>query len=79
MGWDMELSAHLGRDEDLGRDEEVGFAHVIGLVSVGDRAGSRNFWKKVGDLGPGLKACFNKNEQYNIPVVVLGRRNAHRD
>ena len=73
MGWDLELSAHLRRDED------VGFAYVIGLVSVGDRAGSRNFWNKVGDLGPGLKACFNKNEQYHIPVGVLGRRNAHRD
>jgi hypothetical protein len=36
MGWDLELSAHLGRDEDLGRDEEVGFAYVIGLVSVRD-------------------------------------------
>ena len=29
MGRDLELSAHLGRDED------VGFAHVIGLVLSG--------------------------------------------
>lgn len=36
MGWDLELSAHIRRDEDLGRDEGVGFAHVIGLMSVGD-------------------------------------------
>jgi hypothetical protein len=78
MGWDLELSAHLGRDEDLGRDEEAGFAYVIGLVSVGSLAGSRHFWKKVGDLSPGLKACFKKNGQYHISVGVLGRRNAHR-